>query len=437
MYRRARLRLVAWYAAIFVAILLALGVAAFLAMRRALDAETRTGVSATVNAWLVSHPSLGGRGPAGGAHGGDGDGGGGGDSTEPSDGGPDFQPDTADVFLLAFRPDGTAVANARGLETEEFVDSDAFRRALAGASGWFTVNEHGARLLALASPVRDDGRVTGVVIAGRSLAARDRALAELVIVLGAAGAAGVALSLGAGWVLAGRALGPLRLAHDRQRAFVADTSHELRSPLAVIRTSSDLLLRSRLEPADREIVEGVREVADDASALVEQMLELARLSEPPPRDDEEPAAAALDAEARAVLDQLAPLLAAHGSAVTAALAPASARMRADEVRRAVRALLENVLAHTPAGTAVSVETARHGGHATLVVRDAGPGIPAAQRERVLERFAQVDTARTPGARGAGLGLAIVRAIAERRGGSVALGTAPGGGLEVTMTFPAA
>ena len=417
MYRRARLRLVAWYAAIFVAILVLLGVAAFFAMRRALDHETRAGVRATVDEWLAANPSLDGRAPT------------------PVD--PEFHAETADVFLLVFRADGALLANPRNLEAEEFVEAGAFGRALAGETAWFAVKEHGARLLSLASPVVEGGRVTGVVIAGRSLAARDRALTELLVVLAAAGVAGFGLSLVAGWLLAGRELGPLRLAREQQRAFVADTSHELRSPLAVIRTSSDLLLRSTLADGDREIVEGMREVAADASTLVDEMLQLAQLSERGRTlEHGEPEFAALE-EARTVLDQLAPLLAAKGSTVTAELAPAAGRARPEEVRRIVRALIENTVAHTPAGTALSVATERHGGRVTLVVRDAGPGVAADDRERIFERFARVDSARTPGEHGAGLGLAIVRAIAERRGGSAVADAAPGGGLQVSVSLPAA
>ncbi|MDA0366598.1 MAG: HAMP domain-containing sensor histidine kinase, partial [Chloroflexi bacterium] len=234
-----------------------------------------------------------------------------------------------------------------------------------------------------------------------------------------------------------RELGPLRLAREQQRAFVADTSHELRSPLAVIRTSSDLLLRSTLADGDREIVEGMREVAADASTLVDEMLQLAQLSERGRTlEHGEPEFAALE-EARTVLDQLAPLLAAKGSTVTAELAPAAGRARPEEVRRIVRALIENTVAHTPAGTALSVATERHGGRVTLVVRDAGPGVAADDRERIFERFARVDSARTPGEHGAGLGLAIVRAIAERRGGSAVADAAPGGGLQVSVSLPAA
>lgn len=417
MYRGARLRLVAWYAAIFIAILLVLGVAAYFTMRRALDGETREGVRATVDAWLATNPTLADRTPT---------------ALDP-----EFHAETADVFLLVFRVDGALLENPRNLEAEEFLEADAFWRAARGETHWFTLEEHGARLLSLASPVVEGGQITGVVVGGRSLANRDQALTELLVVLAGAGVLGVVLSLGAGWLLAGRALVPLRLAHDRQRAFVADTSHELRSPLAVIRTSSDILLRSELSADDREIVEGMQQVAADAALLVDEMLELARLSEARPEEDDAPLAAALDEEVRAVVEQLTPLVAAHGTVITTELVPVRSRARPEEVRRIVRALVENTVAHTPTGTAVTVATGRHGGRATLVVHDAGPGVPESEHERLFERFARVDSSRTPGAGGAGLGLAIVRAIAERRGGAAVIDLPPGGGLRVTVSLPLA
>ncbi len=135
--------------------------------------------------------------------------------------------------------------------------------------------------------------------------------------------------------------------------------------------------------------------------------------------------------------QLARLLEEHGSAVTLALQPVRVRARPSEVRRVVRALLENVLAHTPRGTPVRVASERRGNRGVVVVGDGGAGVPDAELARVFERFSQVNAARTPGRRGAGLGLAIVRAIAERRGGSAAADRAPEGGLQVTVALPVA
>jgi two-component system sensor histidine kinase CiaH len=424
MYRNARLRLVTWYAAIFVAILVVLGAAAFVAMKRALDTEARSGVQTVIEQWVSSQPRLGA-------------------SPLFPNGGDEsvFHAETADVFLVAFRPDGSVIANPRNFELSEEELGAAFQSALTGKSTWLTLDVDHARLLALAEPILDDGRIAGVVVGGRSLATHDRSLRQLLAVLGVSGGAGVLLSLAAGWVLAGRAIEPLRQAHERQRAFIADTSHELRSPLAVIRTSADLMLRDTSREADRETLEGVRDVAVEASDLVEEMLELARLSEPAAResadDDEEPPQASLDAEARAVVDQLARLLDAHHSAVTLELQSVRVRARPTEVRRVVRALLENVLAHTPEGTPVHVRSQRRPGRGALIVADGGPGVPDAELDRVFERFSQLSAARTPGRHGAGLGLAIVRAIAERRGGDASAARADGGGLEVTVSLPAA
>ena len=83
------------------------------------------------------------------------------------------------------------------------------------------------------------------------------------------------LSLGGAYLFAGHALRPLQVAYDRQRSFVADASHELRSPLAVIRASSDLLLRESLPVQQRESVEEIRDVTQEAATLIDDLLELA------------------------------------------------------------------------------------------------------------------------------------------------------------------
>jgi two-component system OmpR family sensor kinase len=96
-------------------------------------------------------------------------------------------------------------------------------------------------------------------------------------------------------------------------------------------------------------------------------------------------------------------------------------------------LVENALRYTPRGGKVDVSAMWHDGHPCLGVRDTGPGIAPAERERVFDRFYRA--AATKPAGGSGLGLAIVKAVAQRHGAEVTLGDAPGGGLAVTVQFP--
>ena len=220
--------------------------------------------------------------------------------------------------------------------------------------------------------------------------------------------------------------------------FVADASHELRAPLTVIRTASDLLLRQPLDDRARATAEEVRDVAAEAAVLVDDLLTLARMSghTEPERGEASDRFGDLGAEVAATCDQLATLLERHGSTPQRELAPALVAAPADELRRVTRALLENVLAHTPAGTLLHVRIEHAPERATLLVDDGGPGVPAAAFARVFDRFARLDSARTPGT-GAGLGLAIVRALAERRGGTATASRSPLGGLRMAVSWPLA
>jgi signal transduction histidine kinase len=184
----------------------------------------------------------------------------------------------------------------------------------------------------------------------------------------------------------------LAAAADRQRRFVADAAHELRSPLARIRTELEV---DRAHPA-----------AADAGAR--------RGPSETPVDLDEVALAAAAAHRAA------------GSVVvdTAGVAPVQVAGDAAALRRLVDNLLYNAVRH--AGSRVTVTVGEDGATAVLTVADDGPGIPAGAREAVFERFTRLDEARTPASGGAGLGLAIARDAAVRHGGTLDLdGGGPG------------
>jgi two-component system OmpR family sensor kinase len=105
----------------------------------------------------------------------------------------------------------------------------------------------------------------------------------------------------------------------------------------------------------------------------------------------------------------------------------------DDLHRVVGNLVENALVHTPSGTPVTVSVRREGDDAVLEVSDRGPGIPPELRERIFNRFTR--GAANPTTRGSGLGLSIVRAVAQAHGGRVELGGAGGGGARFTVTLP--
>lgn len=230
-------------------------------------------------------------------------------------------------------------------------------------------------------------------------------------------------------------LARLDAASARQRAFVADAAHELRSPLGSLRTQLEVAL-AHPEAQDWPSVAagGVAEV-ERMSALVDDLLILARLDEgvgrSAPVDVREVVAEAASRPRRRPVRL--ELSAPGGAAVVDGDRRALARV--------VDNLLDNAARYATSSVVVRVGVAV-GGESPAVrihVLDDGPGIPEADRERVFERFTRLDASRDRDAGGAGLGLAIVRAVVERHGGTVSVGTRPDGapGAAFVVRFPPA
>ncbi len=230
----------------------------------------------------------------------------------------------------------------------------------------------------------------------------------------------------------------------RQRTFVADAAHELRSPLAAMRT--------QLEIAER-LGEGTsltRDLQADVlrmAGLVEDLLVLARLDADalPDRTPRPVAVLPLLLEvARQHADSRVPVLVSEGPEgperparpVLLTDGPELTVLgRADELGRVLANLVDNGVRH--ATTAVQLSARAAGDEVELTVSDDGVGIPAEERDRVFERFTRLDEARDRDAGGSGLGLAIVRELVRRSGGEVRLEDAPGGGLAVRVRLPGA
>lgn len=227
-----------------------------------------------------------------------------------------------------------------------------------------------------------------------------------------------------------RLLARLTQSISAQQAFIGDAAHELRSPLTALRLQAQLVARAHDDKARESAAAILVAGIDRATRLVEQLLTLAR-SEPdagvrksdPVRLDE----LVLDAVA-----QHADI--AHNRRIDLGVReaePLSVSGDADSLRILLRNLMDNAIRHTPQGGRIDASVLARNGCTVIEVADSGPGIPAEERGRVLDRFY-----RRPGneAPGSGLGLAIVKAIAERHGATVDLADAPGGGLAVRIIF---
>jgi two-component system, OmpR family, sensor kinase len=217
-------------------------------------------------------------------------------------------------------------------------------------------------------------------------------------------------------------------AFARQRGFVSDASHELRSPLTAIRGQIEVLAReTNPDPAAVRRVEAVT-LAElgRVERLVEELLALARL-------DEGVGPARRELDAAAFLGDAVTM--APGGAVIGELASGRIDADPDLIARVVRNLIENARRHAGPDGTVAVSSAGVAGRLRVSVDDDGPGIAPAERERVFDRFHRSDSARDRASGGSGLGLAIARAIVAGHGGSIRAEESPLGGARVSFELP--
>ena len=222
-------------------------------------------------------------------------------------------------------------------------------------------------------------------------------------------------------------------AEQTRREFVANVSHELRTPLATISAATETLERG-VNAADSERFHRmIHQETDKMAQLVEEMLDLARLESGLAQPQRLPMDVCL--VARSALDRVRPQ--ADRAGLTLALrAPDSITVEADAdlVQRALGNLLHNALKFTPRQGRVTLEAREEQDAVWLLVEDTGIGISADDRERVFQRFYRADPARRRG-EGTGLGLALVRHIAESHGGTVRVDSEPNQGSTFGFSLP--
>lgn len=218
----------------------------------------------------------------------------------------------------------------------------------------------------------------------------------------------------------------------RLRLFVADASHELRTPIAAVSAYAELFeLGAEHRPADlRRAMTGIRAESRRMGALTEDLLTLARLDEVGPGSAETVAIDEVVAEAVAAARLLDP-----DRPITTDLAPAVVTGDRIALRQVVDNLLSNVRLHTPAGTLVEVSTAAGPDSGNVTITDHGPGVDDGDLTTMFDRFWRADRARSRASGGSGLGLAIVAATVTRHRGTVIASHTPGGGLTITVSLP--
>jgi len=383
---------------------------------------------------------------------------------------------TRDLVAQVLNPDGTVFQATKEAGRRAVISDAVIRQARHRA---VSVNVHvrkeGEHYRVLAEPVsRSDHRIA---LVATSLEPTDGAVRRVEDALVAGGALAVALTGIGAWFLAAAALRPVERMrreaaeiseHDadsrlrvpatrdeiaalgatmngllarlqgalaRERAFVADASHELRTPLAVLRT--ELELAARPHRTREQLYDGIRHAVEDTKRLgllAEELLLLARC-------DEE----------RGLLEfgvaRVAPLLErsvetarsrATERGVTISLAGEStvtAPVNPDLLSRAIDNLLDNALRYAPTASTITVRARRHESQVVIEVLDEGPGFPPEFLAHAFERFRRVDDARSRTDGGAGLGLAIVLAVAKAHRGSAEVANGADIGAVITIRIP--
>jgi signal transduction histidine kinase len=367
-------------------------------------------------------------------------------SASPPVGDQDVPPGSSDTFFLVLDLTGQVTANPQGVALTGLPDEEAVQAALQNGSDLRTVTAGGLHVRLLTQPVDDlQGSPIAVLQSGFVLTQHDEQVRQmiltiaLVILIGLLGAALVTA------IVTRRALFPVRSAFAAERRFVAAASHELRTPVAVVRASAEILQREELvRPEGRQVLDDIVSEADRLGRLVGDLLALASA------EAGQISIHRQQIEMRSFVSDL--VRRAEGMAAARGIrletvqsgveAPADHQLLvnadADRMTQLLLIFIDNAIEHSPRNGVVRlvVRPLSDGGRAyvSVGVVDQGPGVPLWDRERIFEPFARLAGQRRS-AGGSGLGLAIARLLAARQDATLHVDDAPGGGAVFSVALP--
>jgi signal transduction histidine kinase len=310
-----------------------------------------------------------------------------------------------------------------------------------------TVPGPGGAVRVMSIPVKrfgEFGSVVAVVQAAQSRQAVTEPVERLIFVLVLTGLGALVLAAAGGRFMSRRAMRPIQEAFGRQKTFIADASHELKTPLTLIRADAEVLSRGIDDPNktsdNRELVEDLLGETDRMSAILSDLLLLARLDAQKVSVSREPFDLAL------VISETSERFAARATAEDKSLevhhsGKLPARGDASRTDQSLAALLDNALRFTPPGGTITVEGRTTSKQVEATVTDTGPGIAPESLDLIFERFYRADAhsaarSRGPSGGGTGLGLAIARDLARAQGGELSAENVEGGGARFTLSLPA-
>ncbi len=420
--RATRRRLFVTTLALVAMLIVLIGAATAFVGLRALDADVDRALSATVDAAVAR---LDGELPDG----------------ESSGESEDGSPASADTLLLYLDATGREIANPSGVTLPGLPDQGAVAAARETGRDLRTVDVGGVEVRLMTEPVvpAPGQPPIGYVQGGFVMTLHDQQSNSLVAAVALVGVVGLFGAAIVTVLVTGDALVPIRRSMAAQRRFVADASHELRTPPAIIRANAEVLEREGLVKDEGHVlVADIVTETDRLARLVGDLLQIASSD-----------AAGLVIVRRPTDLAVVAVDAVRQAAALAALRQVELRFEAgeqggtsasvsgdrDRLTQLVLILIDNALDHAPSGTTVRVAVGRSARRVELTVMDEGPGIPPAERDRVFEPFTRLPGVRRDRAGGTGLGLAIAQRIAAAHDGTIAVDDAPGGGARFVVSLP--
>ena len=345
------------------------------------------------------------------------------------------------LFFYVFDEDNRLIDFSRASYKFEFFILDQIRNwdGAAGAVQVFRRPGEGGRATTIMITARtvNAGGIGHTVFVGKDVTTMYSGLEKSTYLLMVAGALGLLLSTAIAYVMAGKAIEPMKVAYEKQKQFAADASHELRTPLAVVMSSADLLLSDQTitSPFLRQVIEDVKSEVKKMTKLVGDLLIVAR------SDNNALKMQLKEFNLGELLNQNVRImrpLAQKKNINLVAEDVENINITADEqkIKQLILILVDNAIKYTPDGGMVVVRyDGRYDDDVKFSIMDTGIGIAPEDLDKIFERFYRVDKARSRELGGNGLGLSIAHEFATMHGGKINVESVVDQGTKFTVTLP--